>query len=180
VNSNRNSRAKADMGGGDGLSDLRLGAARRRLEESSSQSDAIEALREIVSNFLGSEEIALFEVDRKTADMRMLWSFGIDAEECNPLRALHDVGLRRVTQGECHVELPSDDSVGAAAKTQAFVPLRLANHTVAVLAILRLLPQKLGFDRPDMDLLRLLSEEAGKALFGSIAKPPTEEPEMRA
>ncbi|MGP8093174.1 MAG: hypothetical protein ACLP72_07600 [Candidatus Sulfotelmatobacter sp.] len=158
---------------------MRLGAARRRLEESSGQSDAIEALREIVSNLLGSEEIALFEVDRKTADMRLLWSFGIDAAACNPLRALHEVGLQRMAKGECHVEMPADDSVGSAAKTQAFVPLRMANHTVAVLAILRLLPQKLGFDRPDMDLLSLLSEEAGKALFGSIAKPPTEKPEMR-
>jgi hypothetical protein len=35
------------------------------------------------------------------------------------------------------------------------------------LAILQLLPQKAGFDAADMRLLKLLSDEAGKALFDS-------------
>jgi len=162
------------------MSDLRLAAARRRLAESSDQSDTLEAIREIVSNLLGSEQMVLFAFDRQTANLRMVWSFGIDAQECNPLRILSDVCLRRVTRGECHVELPHDNRSGSAAKTRAFVPLRHANRTVGVLAILRLLPQKLGFDRLDMDLLGFLSIEAGKALLGSLANAPPGESEVRA
>ncbi len=48
----------------------------------------------------------------------------------------------RVMGGECHVELAARDHSGAMAKVQAFVPIRMANQTIAILAILRLLPQK--------------------------------------
>lgn len=144
--------------------DLRLEAARRRLAEASDREDALEAVREIVGNLLGCEEMGLFRVDR---DVQILWSFGINPEQHSVLRDLGDEGLHRVMRGECHFEIASGDGNGSMCRTQAFVPLRRASQTVAVLAILKLLPQKQGFDRPDMNLLALLSEEAGKALFGS-------------
>jgi len=50
----------------DAMNDLRLGAARKRLAESQGQEDAIDAVREIVANFLGSEELGLFRVDRRS------------------------------------------------------------------------------------------------------------------
>ncbi len=164
------------------MNDVRLEAARKRLAESRSQEDAIEGLREIVANFLGSEEIGLFRVDRTSATFRVYWSFGIDPEKYDLPRALGDAGLRRVMHGECHVELPSRGRSGALARVQAFIPLRLANQTIAILAILRLLPQKLAFDRHDMELFKLLSEEAAKPLFGAGAqsKSVSEEPGMRA
>jgi GAF domain-containing protein len=67
-------------------------------------------------------------------------------------------------------------------KVQAFVPIRFANQTIAILAILRLLPQKLAFDRHDMELFKLLSDEAAQPLFGSNvdSKLATEGPGMRA
>ncbi|HLX83551.1 MAG TPA: GAF domain-containing protein [Terriglobales bacterium] len=156
----------------DAKVDFRLAAARRRLAESCGKEDAIEALREIAGNFLGSEEICLFLLNVRTKEIEIVWSFGIDPANCDLLGCLSDVGVRRIAEGECHVELASDGSV---AGTKAFVPIRVANDTVAVVAILRLLPQKLGFDRTDMDLLALLSEEAGGAIFGPTLKTPTRE-----
>jgi len=146
------------------MEDLRLEAARRRLANASDHDDALEAVREIVGNLLGCEEMGLFQVDR---DVRILWSFGITPEQHNSLRDLADVGLHRIMRGECHFEFTPGDGNSSLRRTQAFVPIRRGNHTVAVLAILKLLPQKQGFDRPDLDLLAVLSEEAGKALFGS-------------
>jgi hypothetical protein len=162
------------------MNDLRLGAARKRLTESRGQEDAIEGLREIVANFLGSEEIGLFRVDRRTATLQVFWSFGIDANTYDLLRALGDAGLRRVMRGECHVDLADCGRSGAMAKVQAFVPIRFANQTIAILAILRLLPQKLAFDRHDMELFKLLSDEAAMPLFGESvhATPATEGPGM--
>jgi len=166
----------------EAMNDLRLRAARKRLSESSGQEDAIEGLREIVANFLGSEEMGLFRVDRRTATFEVFWSFGIDLEEYDLLRALGDAGLQRVMRGECHVEFEVGDRAGAMGKAQAFVPISVADQTIAILAILRLLPQKVGFDRSDMDLFKLLSDEAAKPLFGPIghAKPGAEGPGMRA
>jgi hypothetical protein len=164
------------------MNDLRLEAARKRLAESSGQEDALEGLREIVANFLGSEEMGLFKVDRRAATFRVFWSFGIDAENYDLPRALGEAGLQRVMRGECHVELPAHSLSSGVAKIQAFVPICSANQTVAVLAILRLLPQKIAFDRSDMELFKLLSKEAAKPLFGSGAhtKPVPEGPGMRA
>jgi hypothetical protein len=172
--------ATATKSSGAGMNDLRLEAARKRLSESSSQQDAIEGLREIVANFVGSEEIGLFKVERRAATFKVYWSFGIDPENYDLLRSLGEAGLQRVMRGECHVVLPSRDR-GAVVRVQAFVPIRFANQTVAILAILRLLPQKISFDRSDMELFKLLSEEAAKPLFGSsVHSMPVEGPGMRA
>jgi GAF domain-containing protein len=162
--------------------DLRLGAARERLAESRDQEDAIDGLREIVANFLGSEEIGLFRVDRSTSTFHVFWSFGIDLERYDLLRALGEAGLQRVMRGECHIELGTRDNLGAMAKAQAFVPIRLANQTIAILAILRLLPQKLAFDRSDIELFKLLSDEAAQPLFGPSphSKPAAEGSGMSA
>lgn len=162
------------------MNDVRLRAARKRLAESRDQEDAIEGLREIAANFLGSEEIGLFRIDRSTATFKVLWSFGIDVEKCDLLKALGDSGMRRVISGECHVELVAREHSGAMAMAQAFVPIRFANQTIAILAIFRLLPQKLGFDGSDKELFKLLSEEAAKPLFGATAhpKPVIEAPGM--
>jgi hypothetical protein len=172
----------AQPAAGDVLNDMRLGAARKRLAESSGQEDAIEGLREIVANFLGSEEMGLFRVDRKTTTFQVFWSFGIDLDEYDLLRALGDVGLQRVMRGECHVEFGVSNRAGATARAQAFIPIGVADETIAILAILRLLPQKLAFEKSDMELFKLLSDEAAKPLFGPTGRPTrgTEEPGMRA
>jgi len=149
--------------------DLRLGAARKRLAQSSGQEDAIDGLREIAANFLGSEEIGLFRVDRRPATFQAFWSFGIDLDKYDLKSALGDIGLQRVMRGECHVELAAGDNSGAKPKAQAFVPIRAANQTIAILAILRLLPQKLAFDSFDVELFQLLSDEAAQPLFGAAA-----------
>ncbi len=148
------------------MSDVRLGAARKRLAESRGQEDAIDGLREIVANFLGSEELGLFRVDHQTTTFPAFWSFGIDLQEYDLPRALGNAGLQRVLRGECHVEVADGGRVGEMAHAQAFVPIRVSNQTIAILAILRLLPQKLAFDGCDMELFNLLSNEAALPLFG--------------
>lgn len=163
----------------DPTSDLRLVAARKRLAESRDEEDAIEGLREIVANLLGSEEIGLFRGDHES-DFQACWSFGIDLESYDLLQALGKTGMEHVMAGECHIELALHDTFSPTANAQAFVPIRLANRTIAILAILRLLPQKIAFDRSDMELFKLISNEAAKPLFGlsANAKPQTEGPGM--
>jgi len=182
MRNDKNNAARPKLSEAGAMNDVRLKAARKRLAESRCQEDAIEGLREIVANFLGSEEIGLFRVDRRTATFQVFWSFGIDPENYDLLRALGDAGLRRVMRGECHVDVAARDRSGAMANVQAFVPIRFANQTIAILAILRLLPQKLAFDRSDMELFKLLSDEAAKPLFGPSdrSKLATEGPGIRA
>ncbi len=173
-------------------SELQLGAARKRLTQSTGQEDAIDGLREIVSTFLGSEELGLFRVDRSALKFQAFWSFGIDLKEYDLVAALGDAGLQRVMRGEHHIEVSAGEHSGALPNAQAFVPICFANQTVAILAILRLLPQKLAFDGHDLKLFQLLSDEAAAPLFGESvsglsnsgrgadSKPATGEPGLNA
>src|ERR1700728_2869689 len=141
----------------------RLEAARKRMAESRDPEDALEGLREIAANFLGSEEVGLFCVDQRTAALQAYWSFGIDLEKYDLRRVLGDAGLRQVMLGEYYVGTCNSDASGRA---QAFIPIRLENETIAIVAILRLLPHKHAFDKWDVELFKILSNEAAAALFG--------------
>jgi hypothetical protein len=189
---NRDTNKASGLTEADAMNDLRLAAARKRLAESRGQEDAIDGVREIVANFLGSEELGLFRVNRGSTTFPVFWSFGIDLEEYDLLRALGDAGLERVMRGECHVELAAGEHAGEMGRARAFVPIRVGGQTIAILAILRLLPQKLNFDGADMELFKLLSDEAAKPLFelgafgpdrsetNSDSQPVTEGPGIRA
>jgi GAF domain-containing protein len=149
----------------DAMNDLRLTTARKRLAESVNQEDAVEGLREIVANLLGCEEIGLFKVDPVSRAFSVCWSFGADLENYDLLKALGKAGRQQVMRGECHLAVEDRDRASGMAKGQAFVPIRVENQTIGVLAILRLLPQKAAFDAHDLELFKLLSEEAATPLF---------------
>ena len=174
--------AAAKLSGADAMNEARLRAARKRLEQSRDQEDAIEGLREIAATFLGSEEIGLFRVDRDAESFDVIGSFGIDPEAYDLRQAIGKPGLERLMRGECHVEFGTRDRAGAADKAQAFIPIRRANQTMAILAVLRLLPQKIAFDKSDMELFKLLSDEAATPLFGrnGHAKSEIDESGIRA
>ncbi|HTW57251.1 MAG TPA: hypothetical protein VMD99_03870 [Terriglobales bacterium] len=153
--------------------DPRLEAAQKRLRESAGQADAIEAIREIVTNLLGCEEIGLFIVAPGTdkPNGQLLWSFGIDPQRHGTLDALEEPALHRVLQGELHVaQTARKEHAKGNPPLRAFIPIRLHGRTVAVLVMLKLLPQKLGLDQADINLVKLISNEAGKPLFEGSAK----------
>jgi GAF domain-containing protein len=150
----------------DPMNELRLAAARKRLAQSTSKEDALEGLREIVANLLGCEEIGLFKINADGSTFSVSWSFGADLENYDLPKTLGSAGRQKVMRGECHLVLQDRDRGGGMAKGQAFVPLRMGGQTAGILAILRLLPQKTAFDASDVELFKLLSEEAAKPLFG--------------
>ena len=145
--------------------DPRLEAAQRRLRESVGQADALEAVREIVTNLLGCEEIGLFTVSHGKSGL--LWSFGIDHKRHGSLDTFEESALHRVLQGEFHVaEVDHERQAGRGnAPLRVFIPIQLNGRTVAVLVMLKLLPQKVGLDAADINLLKLLSDETGRVLF---------------
>jgi GAF domain-containing protein len=169
MNFNKNAAGAKPAPAADSMNDLRLAAARKRLAESANEEDAIEGLREIVANLLGCEEIGLFKVDCAIRTFAVCWSFGTDLENYDLLKALGNTGRQCIMRGDCHVDLADRDRSSGLAKAQAFVPIRIAKQTVGILAILRLLPQKIAFDAHDMELFKLLSDEAARPLFGLSA-----------
>jgi chemotaxis protein CheD len=151
------------------LVDPRLEAAQKRIRESIDRADTLEAVREIVTNLLGCEEIALFAVEQENRGL--LWSFGIDPQRHDTLDSFDGAAMHRVMHGEIHIDHgnPEGHTGNGNPPLRIFVPIRLHGRTVAVLVMLKLLPQKVSFDKSDIRLVKLLSDETGKALFGRSA-----------
>jgi len=157
-----------------GLGDLRPDAARTRLRECKDQRHACEVIREIVSNLLGCEEMALFQVHRKPARFSLIWSFGIPPAALRLPGFLNGSALSGVLAGHAYIDegFCGANGIGRHGKASAFVPIRFNGKTAGVLVLLRLLPQKTKIDALDRGLLAVLSREAGKPLFGGRAGSP--------
>lgn len=126
----------------------------------------VQSIKEIVINLIGSEELAVLELDGD--DLRMIDSFGLAADDCSDLSAGDGLVGRVVDSGEPWIEGRSDDSARTAAEEHltACIPLRVAGRVFGVLAIFRLLPQKSdGLVDLDYELFDLLAAQAGTALF---------------
>lgn len=148
------------------VDDPRIDAARHRLQNVADHDDALEAIREIIANLFGSEEMALYRVDREQAAMWLTWSFGINPYEHAMVDLLDEPALERVFKGEPFVADAHGHYVaaGLSEPVTAFVPIRSQEQTVAVLAIMKLLPQKQSIEAADLRLFQMLSDEIANAL----------------
>ncbi len=161
-------RGQESVAATEEASEPRSEAARKRLRECKDRKDACEVVREIVSNLLGCEEMALFEVDRKQQRLALIWSFGLEPGKRQLPQRLSDAALSGVLAGEAciaqvcgHMGSECDED-----KASAFVPIEFGGKTAGVLELLRLLPQKTKIDELDQALLAVISSEAGTSLFG--------------
>jgi hypothetical protein len=148
--------------------DMRPEAARTMLRECNNRRQACEAIREIVANLLGCEEMALFRVNQKNGGLSLFWSFGIKPNTPYLPESIHDSALSGLLSGEAIV---NDDCVAGLDKNpSAFVPIHFRESTAGILVLVRMLPHKTKIDALDRTLLAVLSSEAGKPLFAQRAK----------
>jgi hypothetical protein len=123
----------------------------------------IDAIKEIIINLVGSEELAIWERDGDGL-LRLAGWFGIDPDAWNS--AGGDVigaclrGGERFIAGEGAL-VPQ----GRETNLTACIPLRLDEHVVGMIAIFRLLPQKDGLALVDLELFDLLASHAASALY---------------
>ena len=87
------------------------------------------------------------------------------------MEAFEESALHRVLQGELHVAQVAHKghSHYGQKSLRALIPIRLKERTVAILVMLKLLPLKVEFDEADINLVKLLSAEAGRSLFEGSA-----------
>jgi GAF domain-containing protein len=126
----------------------------------------LSSVQEIVTNLIGSEELAIFEADPTHGRLTLLASVGI---EPGPYQAINfgagAIG-RAAATGERLIrqEGGSLTEDGDAALT-ACIPLKVAGRVVGVLAVFRLLPHKGSLDAIDIDLFDVLAAHAASALL---------------
>jgi RNA binding exosome subunit len=124
------------------------------------------AIKEVVINLIGSEELAIWEMHGDS--LRLLDSFGIDQNKWSRITLSTEAGLiglvaetaQRYVAGEADLA-----GSGSQEHLTACIPLKLDDNVVGVIGIFRLLPQKNGFEPIDLELFDLLASHAATALY---------------
>ena len=124
------------------------------------------SLHEIVTNLIGSEEMAIFEHDSAHGRLTLLASTGSEPGQYREINAGEGAIGRAAATGERLIrqEGGSLTEDGDAALT-ACIPLTIADRVIGVLAVFRLLPHKRRLDAIDIDLFDVLAAHAASALL---------------
>ena len=126
----------------------------------------LSSVQEIVTNLIGSEEMAIFETDPVHGRLTLLASTGIEPGAYQEVAIGEGAIGRAAASGERLIrqEGGSLTEDGDASLT-ACIPLNVAGRVVGVLAVFRLLPHKGTLDTVDIDLFDVLAAHAASALL---------------
>jgi len=124
------------------------------------------SVQEIVTNLIGSEEMAIFEIDAAHGGLTLLASMGIEPGPYQDIALGAGAIGRAAATGERLIRQQGGSLTedGDAALT-ACIPLKVAGRIVGVLAVFRLLPHKGWLDAIDIDLFDVLAAHAASALL---------------
>ena len=75
-------------------------AARMRLQNAMDQADALDAIREIAGNLIGTEEVAVFKIDNERSELWLYWSSGVDPNKHSVLEVHREPRLKQVLNGK--------------------------------------------------------------------------------
>jgi transcriptional regulator with GAF, ATPase, and Fis domain len=124
------------------------------------------SVQDVVTTLIGSEEMAIFEVNRDHRGLNLLASQGIEPARYQRV-SLGDglIGTSASTgQAVIRTEGGAVQGQGDEAIT-ACIPMKVGQRVLGVIAVFRLLPHKGGLTSVDLDLLDLLSTHAAVALL---------------
>ncbi|HKV77963.1 MAG TPA: hypothetical protein VJP02_07485 [Candidatus Sulfotelmatobacter sp.] len=150
----------------DVTNQAKIYAARMRLQNAVDQADALDAIREIAGNVIGTEELAVFKVDKKRSELWLYWSFGVDPNKYSVLELRREPKLKQVLGGKCvyRLRLSNENLLSTDDPVSALIPIRIDGNTVAVIVLFRLFPHKPTLDAVDHEICDLLSNCAGRAI----------------
>lgn len=144
-----------------------LYVASYRLHGTLDRDDVLEAIREIVANLVGSEQLAIYSARPEAGALELVTSVGVDPAP--PATIAIGGGLigASARDGKTYLfESSGDpDRLPHERDLTACVVLKLDGVVTGVLAIFRLLPQKSSFGALDRELFELLATHAATALF---------------
>ena len=139
-----------------------LYVATHRLLMSLEWVDVVQAIQEIVTNIIGSEESGIYEMIPGGNSLSLVSSFGIDRAAWQLVPADRRPFSEALSTGEVWVADKGSDS-----PISVCIPLRHHAKVTGAIAIFRLLPQKLGIEAADRELFDVLSTHAASALFAA-------------
>jgi hypothetical protein len=140
-----------------------------RLHGTLDREEVLSAIQEIVANLIGSEQMAVFEMNAEKTAIELVSANGLERGSWSSVRLGEGlVGLAART-GELYVAGTGHASAAlpAEAELSACIPLKIDGFVTGAIALFRLLPQKKGFVAVDHELFELLGTHAATALYSS-------------
>jgi len=141
----------------DNLMNLFVAAA--RLHAHLDRSGVLAAIREILSDLIGSQAMAIFEIDATGDALLLVESIGVEA---NSMRRIALGSGLIGTAAKTSVAYFSDD---AESEVVACVPLKIGASVTGAIAVIRLFEQKQQLEMSDRELLEFMSTHAALALY---------------
>lgn len=144
-----------------------LYVASYRLHETLDRQGVIQVIEEVVTAIIGSEELAIFEMNGDRTALSLVRSMGLDPSGLRAIPLGEGFIGRAVNEGETYV---AQDGQGGPTLPReqgltACVPLRLGQRVTGAIAIFQLLPQKTAYEPVDHALFELLGTHAAMALY---------------
>lgn len=138
--------------------------ALERLQDAADHDEVLRAVRDVVINLVGSEELAIFESAPDGA-WRPVQAFGASAARLARAPASDGPVGRIGAEGKGWVVGDGPGAYPGDPELTACLPLHAEGRVVAVLAIWALLPHKPRLRDSDRHVLALLGRHAGPALL---------------
>jgi len=141
-------------------------AARMRLQNAVDQADALDAIREIAGNLIGTEEVAVFKIDKKRSELWLYWSFGVDPNKYSVLEVRREPKLKPVFNGKpvFRLRLSGESLLSTDDPVNALIPVLVDGYPCAVIVLFRLFPHKAGIEPVDREICEVLSNCASRAI----------------
>lgn len=160
---------------------VQLTVASQLLAAALERDDVLAAIEEVVVNMIGSEEMAIFDLDSDGESLTVARLRGL--EPSSPRLTLATGALRHtMLTGKTLVASARRGALERDGGLTAAVPLKIDRQVTGVVAIFRLLEQKPGLDPTDHELFDVLSRQAAMALYSTAFRSlrPTVRPPRRS
>jgi hypothetical protein len=160
---------------------VQLTVASQLLSASLDREGVLSAIEEVVVNMVGSEELAIFDLDSDGRSLRVARARGIDPK--SPRMRLAGGAMRNaMNAGRTLVIKRRQPGLETDGGLTAAVPLKIEGQPTGVIAIFRLLEQKAELDPTDLELFEVLSRQAAMALYTTAYRSlrPTVRPPVGA
>ncbi len=141
-------------------------AARMRLQNAVDQADALDAIREIAGNLIGSEEVAVFKIDKNRSELWLYWSFGVDPNKHSVVEVCREPRLKHVLSGKpvFRLKRSTENLLSTDDPVNALIPVLADGSPCAVIVLFRLFPHKVGIEPVDREICEVLSNCASRAI----------------
>lgn len=138
-----------------------------RLHGTLKRGEVLATIKEIITNLVGSEQVAVFERGRSNTELSLVASSGVDTESLAVLDLERHLIGRIARSGKLFLRGtdPSLDGEATRLDLNACIPMMIDDELVGAVAVFRLLEQKGDWADVDHQLFEMLGTQAAVALY---------------